>query len=150
MAQSFSAQIEAWALKVEGAIEAVFRESVQELVEQADALLADMVYAQPPASSGYKRTGFLRSSVKVSTISMPLANRPQGTPDTGYMAEIEVQIAGADLGETLFIGWTAEYSAYVHFGANGTAPRPWVSMVAQRWQVIVDGKAAELKARLGI
>lgn len=147
---SFTAQIAEWTRKVEGAIEAIFRESVQELVNQADLLLADMVYAQPPASSGYKRTGFLRSSMKVSTVSMPLANRPQGTPDTGYMAEIEVQIAGADVGETLFIGWTAEYSAYVHFGANGVAPRPWVSMVAQRWQAIVDGKAAELKARLGL
>lgn len=147
---SFSAQIGDWAHKVDGALEALFRESVQELVEQADALLAEMVYAQPPASSGYKRTGFLRSSVRVSTVSMPLANRPQGTADTGYMAEIEVQIAGADVGQVLYIGWTANYSAFVHFGANGTAPRPWVSMVAQRWQAIVDGKAAELKARLGI
>lgn len=147
---SFSAQIGAWAARVEGAIESVFRESVQELVEQADQLLADMVYAQPPASSGYKRTGFLRSSVKVSTVSMPLANRPQGVPDTGYMAEIEVQITGADIGEIIYIGWTAEYSGFVHWGANGTAPRPWVSMVAQRWQAIVDVKAAELKARLGL
>lgn len=147
---SFSAQIGAWAAKVEGAIEAVFRESVQELVEQADQLLADMVYAQPPASSGYKRTGFLRSSVKVSTASMPLANRPQGVPDTGYMAEIEVQITGADVGEVIYIGWTAEYAGFVHWGANGAAPRPWVSMVAQRWQAIVDVKAAELKARLGL
>jgi hypothetical protein len=150
VAQSFTAQIEAWALKVEGAIEAVFHESVQELVEQADELLKDMVYDQPPASSGYKRTGFLRSSVVVSTSSMPLANRPQGAPDTGYMAEIEVQIAGAELGTTLFIGWTANYSGYVHFGANGTPPRPWVSMVAQRWTAIVEGKAAELRQRLGL
>lgn len=150
MAQSFTAEIEAWALKVEGAIEAIFRESVQELVEQADGLLTQMVYEQPPASSGYKRTGFLRSSVKISTASMPLANRPQGAPETGYMAEIEVQIVGAEVGETIFIGWTANYAGYVHYGANGVAPRPWVSMVAQRWQAIVDAKAGELKSRLGL
>jgi len=148
MAQSFTAQIEAWALKVEGAIEAVFRESVQELVEQADQLLTQMVYETPPAASGYKRTGFLRSSVQISTASMPLANRPQGTPDTGYMAEIEAQIEGAEVGVTLYVGWTANYSGFVHYGANGTPPKPWVSLVAQRWQQIVDAKAAELKSRL--
>lgn len=150
MAQSFTAQIEAWALKVEGAIEAIFKESVQELVEQADALLTQMVYEAPPSPSGYKRTGFLRSSLKVSTASMPLANRPQGTPDGGYMAEIEVQIAGAELGETIYVGWTANYAGYVHYGANGVASRPWVSIVAQRWQMIVEAKAAELKSRLGL
>lgn len=150
MAQTFSAQIGAWTRKVDGAIEAIFKASVQELVEQADQILTQMVYEAPPASSGYKRTGFLRSSVKVSTSSMPLANRPQGTPDGGYMAEIEVQIAGAELGETIYVGWTANYAGYVHYGANGVAPRPWVSIVAQRWQMIVEAKAAELKSRLGL
>lgn len=147
---TFSAAVAGWARRVDGAIEAVFKESVQELVEQADALLTQMVYEAPPAPSGYKRTGFLRSSVKVSTASMPLANRPQGTPDNGYMAEIEVQIAGAELGETLYIGWTAEYAGFVHYGANGTPPKPWVSLVAQRWQAIVDAKTAELRGRLGL
>lgn len=147
---SFSAQVAEWAARVDGAIEAVFKESVQELVEQADELLKQLVYDRPPAKSGYKRTGFLRSSVVASTASMPLANRPQGAPDSGYMAEIEVQIAGAELGETIYVGWTANYAGYVHFGANGTPPKPWVTLVAQRWQQIVNGKADDLKRRLGL
>lgn len=149
MATSFSAQIEAWVHKVEGAVEAVFKESVQELVEQADQILTQLVYEAPP-SPNYNRTGFLRSSVRVSTASMPLANRPQGTPDSGYMAEIEVAIAGAEIGETLYVGWTANYAGYVHYGANGTVPKPWVDMVAQRWQAIVAAKTAELRSRLGL
>lgn len=149
MAASFSAQIEDWVRRVEGGIEAVFKESVQELVEQADALLTQLVYEAPP-SPNYNRTGFLRSSVRVSTASMPLANRPQGTPDGGYMTEIEVQIAGAEIGETLYVGWTANYAGYVHYGANGTVPKPWVDMVAQRWQSIVAAKTAELRSRLGL
>lgn len=149
MAQTFSAQIDAWVLKVEGAIEAVFKEAVQELVEQADQLLTQMVYEAPPTPN-YNRTGFLRSSVVVSTSSMPLANRPQGAPDSGYMAGIEVQIAGAELGETIYIGWTAIYAAFVHYGANGAPPKPWVSLVAQRWEMIVAAKTAELKGRLGL
>src|SRR5690606_8637472 len=135
--------------KVEGATEAVFKESVQELVEQADQILTQMVYEAPP-SPNYRRTGFLRSSVRISTSSMPLANRPQGTPHSGYMAEIEVAIAGAEVGETLYVGWTANYAGYVHYGANGTVPKPWVDMVAQRWQSIVAAKTAELRARLGL
>lgn len=149
MAASFSAQIDAWVHKVEGAIEAVFKESVQELVAQADQILTQLVYEAPP-SPNYRRTGFLRSSVRVSTAAMPLANRPQGTPDGGYMAEIEVQIAGAELGETIYIGWTANYSSFVHWGARGRPPKPWVSLVAQRWSSIVDAKTAELKSRLGL
>jgi hypothetical protein len=147
MAQSFSAQIDAWVHKVEGAIEAVFKESVQELVEEADQLLTKMVYEAPPTPN-YQRTGFLRSSLKVSTSSMPLANRPQGAPDASYMAEIEVQIAGAEMGETIFVGWTANYAGFVHYGARGAPPKPWVGLVAQRWSSIVADKTKELKARL--
>ena len=69
------------------------------------------------------------------------------TPDIG---EIELVIVGADLGDTIYLGYTANYGAYVHYGANGHAGRPWVDMVAQRWQQIVASKAAEVKARLGL
>jgi len=39
-------------------------------------------------------------------------------------------INGADLGDTLYLGYTANYAAYVHYGVRGAAPRPWVTMVA--------------------
>lgn len=149
MAKTFAASVEAWVLRVEGALEAVFKESVQELVDQADELLRQLVYEAPP-SPNYRRTGFLRSSMVASTVSMPLANRPQGAPDGGYMAEIEVQIAGSEIGETIYIGWTANYAGYVHYGANGSQPKPWVDLVAQRWQAIVAAKTAELRRRLGL
>lgn len=149
MAQSFSATVEEWTRRVEGAVEAIFKESVQELVEQADALLTQMVYEAPP-SPNYNRTGFLRASVTASNTSMPLANRPQGVPQAGYLAEIEVVIAGTDLGGTIYIGWTAEYAGYVHYGANGAVPKPWVDLVAQRWETIVADKTRELRSRLGL
>lgn len=138
MAQSFSAQIDAWAHRVEGAVEAVFRESVQELVSQMQQLV--------PID-----TGFLRASLRASTSAMPVLSldNPGGShsPDPG---QIELVIMAADVGETIYLGYTAKYGAYVHYGAGGRPPRPWVDMVAQRWQGIVADKAAELKSRLGL
>lgn len=138
MAQSFSAQIEAWAHEVEGAIEAVFRESVQELVSQMQALV--------PVD-----TGFLKASLRASTTAMPALslNNPGGTftPDNG---QIELVIMAADVGETIYLGYTAKYGAYVHYGAGGRPPRPWVDMVAQRWASIVADKTKELRNRLGL
>ncbi|MGX9120333.1 HK97 gp10 family phage protein [Mesorhizobium sp. BHbsci] len=150
MAQSFAATVGAWALKVEGALQAIFQESAQELVSQLDQLLVDMVYAQPQPA-GYTRTGFLRASFMASTTGMPQPTRDgpgiSVPPDHG---EVVLVINGADLSDTLYLGYTADYAAYVHYGAQGRAPRPWVDLVAQRWVAIVETKAAEVKQRLGL
>lgn len=146
---NFAASIGEWAERVEGAIEAIFREAVQELVAEADRILTQLVYESPP-SENYRRTGFLRSSVRASKTSIPLADRPQGAPDADYMAEITVVIAGSELGETIYVGYTANYAAFVHFGTSRMAGRPWVQMIAQRWPAIVAAKEAELRNRLGL
>lgn len=146
---NFAASVADWVHDVEGAIEAIFREAVQELVAEADRLLTQMVYEAPP-SPNYRRTGFLRSSVRASRTSMPLADRPQGTPDADYLAEITVTIAGTEMGEVLYVGYTANYGAFVHYGTSSMAGRPWVQMVVQRWQAIVEAKEAELRSRLGL
>ncbi|MGB3898187.1 MAG: HK97 gp10 family phage protein [Mesorhizobium sp.] len=151
MAQSFAATVGDWCQKVPDALEIVFKESAQELVSQLDQLVADMIYDQPPASSGYKRTSFLRASLMASTEAMPTLSRE----NLGVVVPVDLQpvilvINGADLGDTLYLGYTANYAAYVHYGARGAAPRPWVTMVAQRWVAIVEAKATEVKARLGL
>ncbi len=135
---SFAAVVGDWARTVPVALEAVFKESAQELVSQLNALV--------PVD-----TGFLRASLRASTTAMPALSldNPGGsfTPDVG---EIELVIVGADLGDTIYLGYTAKYGAYVHYGTNGRPGRPWVDMVAQRWQQIVTAKAAEVKARMGL
>ncbi|MEO9230373.1 MAG: HK97 gp10 family phage protein [Devosia sp.] len=136
---SFSAAIEDWVRRVKGAEEAIFKASCQELVTQLNALV--------PVS-----TGFLRSSLLASTTQMPvlsLAN-PGGAGFSPDVGQIELVIAGAELGDVLYLGYTANYGAYVHYGANGRPGRPWVDMVAQRWQSIVSAKAEEVKSRLGL
>lgn len=151
MTLSFEAQVADWARSVEGALEVVFRESVQELVEQMDLLLVQTVYDAPPAPSGYKRTGFLRASLVASQTAMPLLTRDNpGVPVPADLGDVMLVISGSDLGETIYLGYTANYAGYVHYSANGEAGRPWVTMAGQRWPMIVDQVAARVRARLGL
>ena len=151
MSSTFAADIGAWALKVEGAVEAIFRESAQELAQEMDLLLEQTVYAQPISESGYQRTGFLRASLVATTTAMPLMTRENpGVPVPVDLAPIILVINGADLGETLYLGYTANYAAFVHYSANGERGRPWVSMAAQRWSTIVATVSARVRSRLGL
>jgi len=135
---TFAATVGDWARKVPMALETVFKESVQELVIQLNTLVP-------------RDTGFLAASLRASTTAMPVLSleNPGGTfmADAG---EIILVIAGADVGDTIYLGYTANYGAHVHYGANGRPGRPWVDMVAQRWSSIVAAKAAEVKSRLGL
>lgn len=128
-----------WVRKVEGAERLVFQESAQELVSQLTALT--------PVD-----TGFLRASLQASTTAMPVMSLEN--PGAGAFnldaGEITLVIAGANIGDTIYLGYTASYGAFVHWGANGRTGRPWVSMIAQRWQSIVNDKAAEVRSRLGL
>lgn len=135
---SFSAAVGDWAHRVEGALEVVFKESCQELVAQLNSLV--------PID-----TGFLRASLRASTAAMPVLSleNPGGAHQID-VGQIELVIMGADLGDTVYLGYTANYGAHVHYGTNGRPGRPWVDMVAQRWASIVAAKSAEVKARLGL
>lgn len=135
---TFEAQVGEWARKVDGAFDAVFKEAAQEIVSELNTLV--------PVD-----TGFLRASLRASTTDMPLLTRENpGAPVPDDMSEIVLVIAGAEAGDVLYLGYTANYAAHVHYGANGRPGRPWVSMVAQRWESIVATKAAEVRSRLGL
>lgn len=148
---TFATVVGDWVHTVEGALDVIFRESAQELVRQLDIELVDLVYDRPPAPSGYKRTGFLRASLVASLSVMPTLSRENpGTPVAPDYGEVVLAINAADAGETIYLGYTANYGAHVHYGANGRPGRPWVDLVAQRWVAIVERVSAEVKARLGL
>ncbi|MCO5962360.1 HK97 gp10 family phage protein [Sinorhizobium meliloti] len=144
---SFGAAVAQWADKVEGAAEAIFKEATQEVVEEMQ---------RPVGQGGRMRvdTGFLRASLLASSTAMP-AITASAMPVTGRtyapdFGQIEAVIAGADIGDTLYFGYTAAYAGYREYGANGQAADGFVRLAAQNWPIIVDRKAAELKARLGL
>lgn len=151
MSDTFEAQVADWVRRTEGALEAVFKESAQEIAEEMDLLLEQTVYQRPPAASGYKRTGFLRASLMASPDAMPLMTRDNpGVPVPADLGDVIMVIQGAELGQTLYLGYTANYSAFVHFSANGQPGAPWVSMAAQRWQTIIARVSERVRTRLGL
>ncbi len=148
--QTFATAIEGWARRVKEAEEAVFREASQELVEQLNQQITEMIY-EAPESPGYKRTGFLRASLMASTEAMPRLERDNpGLPVGADAGDVILVIAGAELGQTIFLGYTAKYGAMVARGTSKMAPRPWVDLVAQRWPEIVSTVAARVKQRFGL
>lgn len=150
MVNTFSAVIDGWTKRVKEAEEAVFKEAAQELVKQLNDQITEMVY-DAPETPNYRRTGFLRASLVASTEAMPRLIRDNpGVPVNADYGDVILVIAGAELGDTIYLGYTAKYGAMVHGGANGRAPRPWVDLVAQRWPQIVSQKAAEVGKRFGL
>lgn len=144
---SFRAAVAGWADKVEGAVEAIFKEATQEVVEEMQTTRKE---------GGRMRvdTGFLWASLMASTSAMPRIN-PNALPVKGQhytfdMDQIEAVIIGADLGDELYFGYTAAYAAHREYGAHGQPADAFVRLAAQNWPIVVDRKAAELKARLGL
>lgn len=150
----FAATVSDWVDRVDGAAEAILKESAQELASEGDQLLVDLVYRAPVSPSGYRRTGFLRASLMASTSGMPAINPAAQPAENGNYsfdaAEITAVLASAQIGQTIYMGYVAGYAAHVHYGANGRPGRPWVELAAQRWPQIVDRKTRELKTRLGL
>ena len=135
---NFSASVDGWVSKSQKRIDAVRKESVQRVVN-------DM---QTPVGRGGNMvvdTGFLRSSLMASTATMPRV----GEDEQGSESQITLAIANWDAGQPLYLGYTANYAAHVHWGTRGRAARLWVTLAAQRWQQIVAEVARELRSRAG-
>lgn len=121
----FTAVTKAFGDKSNLAMLAIFRESAQRIAHEASV---------PRAQGGNMPvdTGFLRNSIRGSTSSMP-----------GSESEaVEIAILSAQLGDTLYIGWTANYAIYME------ARYGYMRLAAQNWKAIVNEVAKEVTERL--
>lgn len=151
MASSFSAQVGAWTAKVPEAIEAVLRGSAQDFMREMQAELDRLVYQAPISPSGYERTGFLKASLVASTQEMPQLIRDNpGNPVEWDESPVVLVIDGWEGGGSLYIGYSAKYGLAVALGAKGAVPKPWVQLTVQKWQQIVERRAATVKAAFGL
>lgn len=138
---SFSAQVNEWVKQTEQRTDAVFRESTQRVVSKAQQSV--------PVD-----TGFLRASVRASLKAMPpidtTATRVAGKTFGYDPGQITLTIAQAKAGvDVIYVGWTANYAAFVEYGTSRMAPRAYVQRAAMLWPSIVNQVAQEARARSG-
>lgn len=136
MSKSFTAQVDEWVLATRQRMIAVFRTSAQYVIED--------VRDRTPVD-----TGFLRASWTVS-LDGPLPMRsPNPGGDGGFQPQsYSLQIAGADLGDTVYASFVANYAGHVEYGARGRAGVGMVRLAAQAWPQHVNRAVAEAKARV--
>lgn len=131
---SFEAQIRNFAGKTERQMLDVFRESVQDVMD--DASLPKAKGGRMPVD-----TGFLRNSV-VSGLNGSFTTYPSGRADTSgddSRANYELTIARMKLGDTSQFAWTAVY-AYVREMDNH-----YVGGAAAKWPAFVAANARRVK-----
>ncbi|MCY0150885.1 HK97 gp10 family phage protein [Hoeflea sp. G2-23] len=129
----FSAQVDAFVSQTEQRTTAVFKQSAQDVLADAQT---------PTAKGGRMRvdTGFLRNS-HVSGLN--------GSTSLSGPESYVLTIAQAKLGDAITGGWTANYAVHREFGARGQAPDFFLRGAAQKWPAFVRTNAAKLKARIG-
>lgn len=135
--KKFSAQVDAFAVATEKRVNALIRQSTQELIEQAQF---------PKAKGGRMRvdTGFLRASGQISLTGMPSGpvRGEKKEPDSyEYNDPVALVLTKVKIGSTIFFGWTANY-ARARNNIDG-----FLDVAIQNWQAIVNSVAARIKER---
>ena len=155
MTTTFTAQVEAWTVATPAFIEAIVKESVQEVVR----------LMKIPVSAGGNMpvdTSFLQNSlVGVHGASVPpmdpTADGKTSPPQTGNAAAIEALIAGWTMGAPISFGFIAIYAARQNYGFTGTDSlgrsynqpgRHFVEHAVEQWPQIVAQNQQRLAARL--
>jgi len=143
---SFAAQVSEWAKAEIEREEAVFQTAAQEVANEV----------RTPVAEGGRmplKTGNLRRSLMASTADMPTVQEGKTEfQDNG----IELVIADARLGDTVYLGFQAAYAARMNYGFVGAdslgrtynqAGFGFVDAVAQRWQQIVTQAEVTVRNR---
>lgn len=145
---SFGAQVSEWVRQEKEREEAVFLTAAQ--------MVANEVRETVPEGGRLPiDTGNLRRSLMASTASMPAVRG--GDDQTFADSGVEMVIAGAKLGQTLWLGFQANYALRREFGFVGQdslgrlyneAGAGFVTAVAQRWSThIVPAAEAAVRNR---
>jgi hypothetical protein len=130
----FAASVSDWVKESDERMNAVFREATQRVVSAAQSRIPVL-------------TGFARASVRASLSSMPpTVKAPTGGGTASYNpGDISAVLAGAKIGDTAFIGWTAEYAGALEFGHSQQAPSGFLRVSLEEWPRIVEQVTAQAK-----
>ncbi|MCM2293035.1 hypothetical protein NAC44_11950 [Allorhizobium sp. BGMRC 0089] len=143
---SFAATISEWGRAELDRAEAIFQDAAQTVANEVRITVNEG--GRLPIDLGN-----LRRSLMASTSDMPSVKPEQTTfTDSG----IEMVIAGAELGSTVYLGFQAAYAARMEYGFVGPdslgrvynqAGFGFVAAVAQRWPQIVTASEAKIRSR---
>lgn len=141
MSQEFSATVNKWVLESQRKLLAVFKTAVQSTMEE--------VQDRTPVDTGYLRATLTASITGPITdlTKNPVTGHNPGDPPvyTKPFNNYAFVIAGAELGDTIYGGFTANYAVYVEYGAQGRTGVGMVRLAAQNWQKNVDRAVAQLR-----
>lgn len=145
---SFAATISDWGRAELERSEAIFQTAAQIVANEVRTSVSEG--GRMPV-----KTGNLRRSLMASTAEMPTIKEGKEVfSDSG----IEMVIAGAELGSTVYLGFQAAYAARMNYGFVGqdSLGRTYnqtgfgfVDAVAQRWPQIVTQAETTVRARHG-
>lgn len=131
--RNFGADVNSWVEETQARMTAVFRSATQEVIEEMQ---------KPRSEGGHMRidTGFLRASLQVNVNGGPVSasnKNPGGT--FGYNATAaSLAIAGANIGDTVYATYSANYAPMREYGTSTQGPDGFVRLAAAQWQVIVQ------------
>lgn len=141
---TFTAQVDQWARKVPGALDAIKKGAAQDVVHEMNT---------PMREGGRMRvkTGFLWNSLMATTSQMPRINPaarpPNDAPDNAYQydgASIELTILGSELTDPLYFGYTAAYAGIREYRDG------FVRLAAQNWQQHVFTNVRRVRSALKV
>ena len=127
--KQFAAAVEAWAAKTARQMEAVARDSIRDVVEDA----------QTPVSSGGDmpvKSGDLRDSLVTVTIG----------PDLKGADSYRTALATWNLGDPFKVGWSVNYALARHYSGGSGPGLLWRDKAAQKWPRIVRKNALAAKS----
>jgi hypothetical protein len=137
---TFASTVSQWVAESQRRMEVVFHEATQDLIEEM----------QTPVGDGGNMpidTGFLRASIRVTLDGLVpgTLSRPSDTATYTYNPAVAVlAIVSAQLGDTIYASYTANYARVVHYGSSTRQGRQWITMAAQRWPQIVTAACNRL------
>lgn len=146
-ALEFTGKIDAWVAESQARLTAVFHEATQRTVAMAQLPVAKG--GNMPIDTGYLRYG-IRASLSAMPGVVPKSHPTQGASYGYNPGEVSLVINQAKIGQTIYIGYTAAYAAYVEYGTSKTRARGFVGKAALQWQHTVNQVVENLKARSGV
>lgn len=130
--REFKATLGKWAAKAGSGLEALARQSAQELAER-------VVLATPVD------TGFLRGSFQPS-IGEPQAAKGQSDKSGSVaLSSVSLAIAEMRLGDRFFLTNNADYALHVEYGTSRMAGRFYVGDNVKAWSSIVESVARQVR-----